>query len=613
MASAAVSVAALIWFPSVSGTIDTTPEEKVVTVWALRQIRSVAAPAALRIVVQSGYESPVVRALPDDLAALLFRTAKPAQLAALIEAITAAEADTAVLVDLGAAALGGPVLARLIKRHLDQRNWLTLAEGFPEGVAPLLANRKLLALAASIPGSSGHVPLVPFLERCADIARQTDFPDATKECIRREEVEDECVASQELPHGFTFDGPHSCRALLRLINDKPAMDRRQLLREWRKVEQRQAAEWRPWRRPMAGTKPRVLMVSNPSAYSGAEEALYNSARSIHGHGIKLHLLVGLEGHFARKMRTAGCEVSIAGHDFSAFAGRNTRMLSRILEHVDPHVIHINSPSGPMVEWLGRLRGAKILYHLRLADAKGLGPTLRHADRVIAVSEYVKRLAIEAGAEPDHVTLLYDAIDEGRFRPPAANEYAAARDRFGISQGRTAIVMVARFARNKRHDLLIDAIARLPRGTVQALLVGESVDGEDWESEARVRVERLGLTGEVGFPGFQPDIEEVHRAADISVLCSEMEPLGMAVLEAMAMAKPVVICRGSGLTEIVDGNCGAVVEPSPDALARELLRLSSDPDLRIECGKAAREKVLRACSSDVHGQALSELYFSLAGD
>ena len=81
--------------------------------------------------------------------------------------------------------------------------------------------------------------------------------------------------------------------------------------------------------------------------------------------------------------------------------------------------------------------------------------------------------------------------------------------------------------------------------------------------------------------------------DIYVAVSLQESFGVAVLEASACAKPVIVSNVGGLPEVVDdGKTGIIIEKeNPNQLADELIKLITNPVLRIEMGKKGRLKVL----------------------
>ncbi len=109
--------------------------------------------------------------------------------------------------------------------------------------------------------------------------------------------------------------------------------------------------------------------------------------------------------------------------------------------------------------------------------------------------------------------------------------------------------------------------------------------------------KLGIQDDTVFTGFinYDKVPEYHNMLDIGVFASieDSESFGVAVLEASACAKPVIVSNVGGLPEVVeDGKTGFVVEKqNPEILAKALLNLVDDEELRIQIGQNGRNKVI----------------------
>lgn len=146
-----------------------------------------------------------------------------------------------------------------------------------------------------------------------------------------------------------------------------------------------------------------------------------------------------------------------------------------------------------------------------------------------------------------------------------------------------LLMAARFAPQKDHDLLLRALARLRHRPWSLVLAGEG-PGRD---QVQRRVRELGLEDRVRLPGFLPD--PGFCQAQVAVLASRWEGLPLSVLEAMRAGLPVVASDVGGVGEAVrSGETGILVPPGDEgALARALETLLDDPDLRLRLGRAGR--------------------------
>jgi glycosyltransferase involved in cell wall biosynthesis len=234
---------------------------------------------------------------------------------------------------------------------------------------------------------------------------------------------------------------------------------------------------------------------------------------------------------------------------------------------------------------------------------------RWVDRVICVSEASRRAALLGGVPADRLVLIHDSVDTDWFRPPADREQA--KGALGYRPEDLLVVQVGRFCPAKGQRVLVEAAARVVQKLPAArfLLCGEGPE----EKRLRARVQELALERAIRFEGFREDVRPVLAAADVAAMPSRQEGLGVAALEAMAMAAPVVASRAGGLPEAVaEGETGLLVAPGDAGeLAQGLLRLLADPRLRERMGKRGRERVEREFAREAMVARTEQLYLELA--
>ncbi len=197
---------------------------------------------------------------------------------------------------------------------------------------------------------------------------------------------------------------------------------------------------------------------------------------------------------------------------------------------------------------------------------------------VAVSEYVRSvLADTAPAVVARTRVVRNGIDTDYFAPrdrgpePALPSPGADGFRLGI---------VCRLTAWKRVDLAIEATA-LARADL--LVVGDGEDRLRLESLARRRGARAT------FVGHQADPRPYIAACDAILSTARDEPLGLSLLEALAMERPVIAIAGGGVSEIVhDETTGVIVpEPTAVALAATIARVSRDPAKLRRMGRLGR--------------------------
>jgi glycosyltransferase involved in cell wall biosynthesis len=214
---------------------------------------------------------------------------------------------------------------------------------------------------------------------------------------------------------------------------------------------------------------------------------------------------------------------------------------------------------------------------------------RAVDRVIAISGGVRDALVAAGVQADHIRVVRSAVDPGRIQA-APGVRAAQRVAWGVRPGEVVVLVLGALERRKGQDVLLDAVDALGErgGEVRVVLCGEGSERPALETRAEAAAGRVLLTG------FQEEVAPCLAAADVVVVPSRHEGLGVAALEAMAAGKPVVASRVGGLAEVVvDGESGLLVPPEdPAALATALARLLDDPALRTRLAATGQVRVMR---------------------
>lgn len=212
-------------------------------------------------------------------------------------------------------------------------------------------------------------------------------------------------------------------------------------------------------------------------------------------------------------------------------------------------------------------------------------------KIVAVSEAVRRQLINDGIVPAHVVVIYTGVDTARFRPGKTDLRLRIRRRYGVGEGQLLIGGASRLHESKGIDYLLHSLAivyrRVPE--IRYVHVGHGPAPRYLEL-----ARRLGLPeGTVIFPGRIREVEDFYPALDIFCRPSRHEALGTAVLEAMASGLPVVASRVGGLQEAVfEGVTGLLVEPGDtQGLAQAIMDLAGNSAQRVALGEAARQRVL----------------------
>lgn len=200
-----------------------------------------------------------------------------------------------------------------------------------------------------------------------------------------------------------------------------------------------------------------------------------------------------------------------------------------------------------------------------------------------------------------VLQVYNGIDTAYWQPPPTRD--AARSEL-------CITMVANFFREKDHTTAIEAFRRLQQ-RCQARIRLQLVGAGEGRSAVERQVGELGLTN-VEFLGAVDDIRAILTQTDIALLASFSEGISLAVLEAMAMALPVVASDVGGMREVLTHSLeGLLVPPGdPESLCGALAKLVQDSGLRAAMGKRGRARVEAQFSLAAMTSAYVESYDQL---
>ena len=226
---------------------------------------------------------------------------------------------------------------------------------------------------------------------------------------------------------------------------------------------------------------------------------------------------------------------------------------------------------------------------------------RLADRVLVNAEAVRTLVEEhEWCSPARITAIPNGVD---LPKPSADASAEPRSAGPV------VGMVGRLSWKKGYEFAIDAAGlvrdRIP--TARWDIVGDGPLRADLEARAAGD----GLGEVVRFLGQRSDVPDLMERFDCFVLSSVIEGMPNALLEAMALGRPVVTTSAGGSAEVVvDGVSGLVVPPrDARAIADAVTRVLRDPDLAARLGSAAEIRVRDHFGVEAMLSALDELYRS----
>ena len=320
------------------------------------------------------------------------------------------------------------------------------------------------------------------------------------------------------------------------------------------------------------------------------------------------------GTIADNMRNHGIPVVIANTPRFKWKKKIQEFVQYCAEEkVDVVVNHFNSPVAcfyvyalkqklPHIKILGywhrderdTVKGVKgkFLYHPLIRAMQ------KRCDKVIAISEFVKKAGMEAYELPEEkIEVIYNAVDLNRFKP-------SSRIHTG---GVMKLIYVGRLIPEKGVHLLLEALSMLPENLpVQTQIVGYGVELE----HLKMLAEDLGVAEKTEFLGKRSDVPQLLEQADFFVHPATcQEGFGITLIEAMACGIPCIASRGGAIPEIITDGTGFMFELGAAAdLARKIMEayhVNQTSEYEIMC-KSTRKRAERFGISDMV-QKLEALY------
>lgn len=284
-----------------------------------------------------------------------------------------------------------------------------------------------------------------------------------------------------------------------------------------------------------------------------------------------------------------------------------RALWRMLRLQRPDLIHAHSAmAGVVARIAGRLAGIPVVYTVhgfgfkpqaprrqrlaaRLAEWL-LAPWTAH---MICVSAHERALAGSLPLTARRISVIGNAVQD---HPLRANPASAP----------LRVVMVARCAAPKRHDLLLQALAHVATRQGQEMPATLAGDGP-LRATLQQQAHALGLRA-VHFAGDVSAVPALLAGHGVFVLMSDHEGLPMSVIEALRCGLPVVASDLPGVRELVTpGREGLLVSNEAEALAQALLELATQPATRARMAVAARARYESQCQPEQMAGSIAAVY------
>ena len=387
---------------------------------------------------------------------------------------------------------------------------------------------------------------------------------------------------------------------------------------------------------------KIVFVNPVGVIGGAERVLLTMIAALLNTkpNIQLFLIVGTDGLLIEAAEKLGVQVKLVKLPEelnqlgdSAFKGSNRavmglilfrlvkilpnigqylREFQRSLQQLQPDLIHSNGIKTHLLIALAGIKDIPIIWHIhdfyssRPLMAQVLKQVSYGAKLGIAISEAVAKDA-KTTLPKLPIEIIYNAVDINYFSPIPSPRHTFLK-----------IGLVATFARWKGHDIFLAAASEIiktyPNLNVRFCIVGGAIyktrGSQFSEQELKDKAAHLEIADKVDFLGFKQDIAQVYRDLDIVIHAStQPEPFGLAIVEAMACGKPVIVSQAGGAAELFTHNYDGVGVPpgEPKALAAAIIDLLDHPEKRQLLSENARKTATKNFSHQRLGEQIITIY------
>jgi glycosyltransferase involved in cell wall biosynthesis len=331
---------------------------------------------------------------------------------------------------------------------------------------------------------------------------------------------------------------------------------------------------------------RVMQVLHQGGGAGSVISTLHLSLGLARAGLRVRFVCPPGSEVEALARTGGLEV----HPLRLRARRHLTNASALAQLLERHPVDlVNSQSSldrQALAWLrltGRLRAPLVITRRQMPRTWYLDNWLvsRAATRMVAVSHAVGEALVRLGTPRSRLTVIHNGVVTDRLDIPVSSSAVDSwKRRIGWEPSRRTLGIVARL---KDQEVVIRALHRV-NPPVRLVLAGvESAD------DLAGLIEQVPKRHAVVCLPFMPEVRPLYELLELALLPSRMEGFSQALLEAMALAKPVIASAATGNLELINDNQnGRLVAPrDPNAWAAAIEHLLADGATAARLGHAAR--------------------------
>lgn len=371
----------------------------------------------------------------------------------------------------------------------------------------------------------------------------------------------------------------------------------------------------------------VLILEGGTGYGGSSVILHDFLTRIDKTTFTPFLLTfdTNVGPYTKKIAKLGVKNVRLKAPIGSYFRKNATFLFNLLKmffiitKLNINIIHINNDiySGMFAIMPAKILRKKIICILRgsfIPDNRQIY-FLRFIDKLILLNKFTLDLYSPWAKDKNQLCLVYDGIDCSKYVNEKFDKEHVNRE-FNLSSQQLVVGTVGRLVDGKGFDDFIKAGSiLLKNNNIKFFIVGNSAGSHNrYELRLKNLVSKLNMQKSVIFTGWRDDVQKLINRFNIYVQPSSSYPegLGTALIEATAMAKPVVATKLAAFLEIVEnGKTGFLVPPgNPSKLAQAIFELIEHKEIAEKMAQAGKKRFIENFEVNKMTRNLERIYLEV---
>lgn len=375
-------------------------------------------------------------------------------------------------------------------------------------------------------------------------------------------------------------------------------------------------------------KCKILYIIDNIEFGGGERVFSQIIRGINKERFSVLVSSNPGGTFEKKLMEVGIKIDPLDmtHRYNL---RTISQLKRIIKTKDVQIVHSQGGRADFfARTASRIASVPIIISSMAMLVEGYDVSIlrkglyvlidrwteRWVNKFIVLSEAMRQSLIKRHKiPPENIVKIYNGIEIEEYNPDlkeVRNKKLEVKRALGLKNDVLVIGAIGRLVWQKGFEYLIRAAPEVLNKFPKArfLIVGEG----PLKNKLILTSEKLNVADRIIFTGFRSDIKEILASIDVLAMPSLLEGLPMVLLEAMAMAKPIVATRIDGITEVLEHVKTGLLVPAENshALAEAIAGILNDKAKANFFGRNAREAAKEKFSVKKMVQQTERLYEEL---